>query len=116
MLFGKILLPAMFWPYKFKPVIYELHCFCDASAIGYSAIVYLRIIDKNGFVYVSFVMGKSRVVPLKSVIIPRLQLVAAVIGVDVVQFIQRETDLSISRVLYWTDSTSVLKYISNKTT
>ena len=60
-------------------------------------------------------MGKSRVAPLKSVTIPRLELVASVIGVDIVQFIQRETDLSISRVLHWTDSTSVLKYISNKT-
>ena len=53
--------------------------------------------------------------PLKSVTISRLELVAAVIGVDIVQFIQRESDLNISRVLYWTDSTSVLKYISNKT-
>ena len=60
-------------------------------------------------------MGKSRVAPLKSVTIPRLELVAAVIGIDILQFIQRETDLSISRVLYWTDSTSVLKYISIKT-
>ena len=110
----KFCYPRCFWPHKFKPVTYELHCFCDASAIGYSAVAYLRIIDTNGFIHVSFVMGKSRVAPLKSVTIPRLELVAAVIGVDIVQFIQRETDLSISRVLYWTDSTSVLKYISNK--
>ena len=111
----KFCYPRCFWPHKFKPVTYELHCFCDASAIGYSAVAYLRIIDTNGFIHVSFVMGKSRVAPLKSVTIPRLELVAAVIGVDIVQFIQHETDLSISRVLYWTDSTSVLKYISNKT-
>ena len=104
-----------FWPHKFKPVSYELHCFCVASAISYSALAYLQIIDKNDFVHVSFVMGKSRVAPLKSVIIPRLELVAAVSGVDIVQFVQLKTDLSISRVLYWTDSTSVLNYISSKT-
>ena len=81
----KFCYPRCFWPHK--SIIYELHCFCDASAIGYSAVAYLRTIDKNGCVHVTFVMGKSRVAPLKSITIPRLELVAAVIGVDIVQFI-----------------------------
>ena len=92
-----------------------MHCFCDAITIGYSALVYLRTVDKNGLVHVSFVMGKSKVAHLKLVSIPRQELVAAVIGINIVQLIQLKTDLSISRVLYWTNSTSVLKYIFNKT-
>ena len=56
----KFCYPRCFWPHKFMPATYELHYFCDASAIGYSAVAYLWIIDKNGFVHVSFVIGQSK--------------------------------------------------------
>ena len=79
--------PQCLWPHKFKPVVYELHCFYNATAIGYNAVVYLRTIDKNGLVYVSFVMSKSRVAPLKPVTISRLELVAALIGIANVKLI-----------------------------
>ena len=53
----------------------ELHIFCDASSVGYGAAVYMRMIDERGSVHVTFVMGKSRLAPIKPVTIPRLELV-----------------------------------------
>ena len=56
----------------------ELHHFSDASSQGYGAVSYLRQIDVNGGVHCSLVMAKSRLAPLKTVTIPRMELSAAV--------------------------------------
>ena len=40
-----------------------LHCFSDASFVGYGVACYLRWVDMEGKVEVSLVMGKSRVSP-----------------------------------------------------
>ena len=58
----------------------QLHHFADASQNGYGAATYLRVEDKNGRVKCSFVMGKSRLAPIKSVTIPRMELSAAVVA------------------------------------
>ena len=55
-------------------------------------------------------MGRSRVSP-KPVTIPRLELTAAVVGVELKQLVRRELDLVIRDVYFWTDSTSVLHYV-----
>ena len=34
-------------PQSFKSNNIQLHCFCDASQVGYGAVLYLRIIDDN---------------------------------------------------------------------
>ena len=59
-------------------------------------------------------MGKSRVTPLKTVTIPRLELTAATLAVKVDKQIRDELDLPVFRVIFWTDSTIVLRYIRNK--
>jgi hypothetical protein len=55
----------------------------DASTTGYRQCSYLRLNDENGKVHTSFVMGKARVTPRKSVSIPRLELAAAATSVKV---------------------------------
>ena len=50
----------------------ELHHFSDASTSGYGQCSYLRLVNEEDKVHCSFVMGKARVSPLKSVTIPRL--------------------------------------------
>ena len=51
--------------------------------------------------------------PLKVVSIPRLELTAAALSVDVVASIIRELDLYVDAVYYWSDSRVVLSYIPN---
>ena len=61
----------------------ELHHFSDASTSGYGQCSYLRLVNERDEVHCSFVMGKARVSPLKSVTIPRLELTAALVSVRV---------------------------------
>ena len=92
----------------------QLHHFCDASEIGYASVAYLRLTDITGKVHCSFIMGKSRLAPVKAVSIPRLELMAAALAVTVDQFIKDELQIKITNTTYWTDSTSVLQYIRNE--
>ena len=67
-------------------------------------------------VHVSLVMGKSRVAPLKSISIPRLELTAATVGANLSRFILDEIDIDGITVHYWTDSMTVLRYLRNVST
>ena len=91
----------------------ELHHFSDASETGYGSVSYLRILLPGDKVHCTFIMGKSRTVPLKQITIPRLELSAATLAVRQHLMITRELELPIDRVVFWTDSTSVLKFIRN---
>ena len=58
----------------------ELHGFGDASPKAYGAAVYIRSTDAAGKVSTHLVMSKSRVAPTKTVSLPRLELLEAVIS------------------------------------
>ena len=91
---------------------FELHTFCDASEVGYGAVVYARY-EAQGQVKVSFLFGKSRVAPLQLVSVPRLELTAAVLACRCYKFIMEELDLTPKECYFWTDSQTVLKYLEN---
>jgi hypothetical protein len=52
----------------------QLHLFSDGSELGYGACAYLRLVDTEGNVNCSLVLGKSRLAPLKQTTILRLEL------------------------------------------
>ncbi|XP_074649414.1 uncharacterized protein LOC141904651 [Tubulanus polymorphus] len=95
------------------PISAQLHHFSDAAEIGYGAVSFLRLFDGTT-VHCSFVLGKSRVTPLKTVSIPRLELAAAVLSTRLDGMILKEIDIPIETSYFWTDSTAVLKYIRNE--
>ena len=72
---------------------FELHLFCDASEFAYGAVVYLKVVSTSG-VFISLVLCKSRVAPLKSVSIPRLELTAATVAARMSRFLCEELDES----------------------
>ncbi|XP_028408200.1 uncharacterized protein LOC114530778 [Dendronephthya gigantea] len=109
-------IPRCYKPLDFGRVVRtELHHFSDASVVGYGQCSYLRFIDECDLIHCAFVMGKSRVAPLKSVTIPRLELTAAVCSVRVSVQLRHELDLEIDQEIFWTDSKVVLGYIANET-
>ena len=57
---------------------------------------------------------KSRLEPLKVVTIPRLDLMAAVLAVQMNEVICREMIIHIDDTVFWTDSMIVLQYIRNR--
>lgn len=106
--------PRCFHPKDFGKVVKELHHFSDVSTKGYGQCSYLRLIDNSNNVHCSFVMGKSRVTPLKPVTIPRLELQATVTSVKVSQQLHWELDLSDTQEVFWSDSKVVLGYVANE--
>ena len=86
----------------------------DASQVGYGRCSYLRVVDKNGRIHCSLVMGKARVAPLKTVTIPRLELTAATVSVKVASMLKEELDYDGLQDFYWTESKVVLGFINNE--
>ena len=93
----------------------ELHHFSDASQEGYGTVSFLRLKNTDNQLHVAFIFGKARVAPLKQVTIPRMELTAAVLAVRVDRMLQKELQLPLQGSTFWTDSTTVLKYLSNET-
>lgn len=91
----------------------QLHHFSDASNDGYGTVSYLLLTNEKDQKLTSFMIGKSRVAPLKLITIPRMELTAAVIAVKMDKMLQCELQLQLSESRFWTDSVTVLKYIEN---
>ncbi|XP_068726592.1 uncharacterized protein [Montipora capricornis] len=108
------------WARCFKPKGFgdltdiQLHHFSDASEVGYGAASYLRLKDNAGHIHCSLVFAKSRVAPLKTITIPRMELVAASVSAKLHTFLEEQFDLPIHRSIFWTDSTIVLQYLRNE--
>ena len=97
-----------------QPALAQLHHFSDASEGGYGTVSYARLENNRHEVQVAFLLGKARVTPLKPVTIPRLELTAAVLAVQMDKTLKAELQLQVENSFFWTDSTSVLKYIRNE--
>ena len=92
----------------------EIHHFCDASQCAYGAVSYLRQVDSNSQAHCSFLVGKSRLAPLKQMSIPRLELAAATLSVHLNRLLKNELEIPIDKTTFWTDSMTVLHYIANE--
>jgi len=80
----------------------------------YGAVSYLRLVNSRGDIHCSFVMGKSRLAPLKPVTIPRMELSTAVLSARLDRMIQEDIEFAIDQSLFWTDSSCVLRYVENE--
>ena len=93
----------------------ELCVFSDASTKAIAAVAYLRVTDNDGTKQVGFVKAKAKLAPRPDHTIPRLELCAAVLAVELVDLISTEIDLQIDTTTFYTDSKVVLGYIANET-
>ncbi|XP_065180445.1 uncharacterized protein LOC135811008 [Sycon ciliatum] len=89
----------------------ELHVFGDASESAFAAAAYFRLSLPDDSTRVAFVFGKSRVAPLKPVSIPRLELQAALMASRMADTVRKEHDLPTDRIVLWSDSMTVLRWI-----
>ena len=95
----------------------QLHCFYDASTTAYAGAVYIRQpISQGRFYSQQLLVAKTRVAPIKTLRVPRLELLAALLGEKLVQSIrialdnERHPDIE---VFAWTNSTITLAWIKN---
>ena len=101
-------------------VSYQILTFCDASAKSYAAVVYLRVVSQ-GLVQVNLVFSKMRLAPCdiekkrktksKQLSLPRLELLAVLIGTRVTNFVAKELRLSVAKRIILTDSQCVLYWL-----
>ncbi|XP_018405239.1 PREDICTED: uncharacterized protein LOC108781684 [Cyphomyrmex costatus] len=89
----------------------EMHGFCDASQVAYGACIYLCSKDSTEKRTVRLLTSKSRIAPMKTISIPRLELCSAVLLAKLASKIKSVMTFSISKYVYWTDSSIVLHWI-----
>ena len=90
----------------------EEHVFCDASQDAYGAVAYFRTVDAPGDVTVRLISSRDRVAPVKTVSIPRLELMAANIGAALAT--TTTGTWKTSQAILWTDSLNVLFWNRNQ--
>ena len=61
------------------------------------------------------IMSKTKVTPVRTVTIPRLELVGALMSVRVSSFLRYELSIGDYNEYFWTDSRAVLGYVRSET-
>ena len=89
---------------------FEIHTFCDASQEAYAAAVYLRPNGEHPR-QSRLMISKSRLAPTKPMCLARLELMAAVIGARLTEYVLRSVSLQPDSVRLWTDSAVALAWI-----
>ena len=92
----------------------QLHIFCDSSQLAYGAVAYLRGMS-GAEIYTAFTIAKTRVAPIKTQNLPRLKLLAALLGAQLSEYLTKTLQLTKTKceVIYWSDSQTVLSWISS---
>lgn len=94
-----------------KPTRISLQGFCDASEAAYGACLYILAEDEQGRLTSRLLISKSRVAPVKSISIPRLELCSAVSLTRLMKIAQRALRIQIDDVQAWSDSMVTIYWI-----
>lgn len=92
----------------------ELCVFADASVKAIAAVAYIKVTSHQEQTEIGFVFGKAKLAPQPDLTIPRLELCAAVLAVEIAEMIITEMDTTFDKITYYTDSKVVLGYIHNQ--
>lgn len=95
----------------------EVHVFSDSSEKGYGSCLYVRIPNSDDSFTVNILCAKSRVAPIKSVTLPRLELCSALLGAQLCKLVENalrvNNTVKITKRYFWTDSTIALAWIKS---
>ena len=72
-----------------------LHHFSDASMTAYAAVSFIRVCNSEKKVHCSLLISKSRLGPLKTITIPRLEVAAATLPIQLDCMLRKELDYRI---------------------
>lgn len=83
-----------------------LHIFTDASPKAYGACAYICQENQS-----RLVMAKNRVSPIKTLTLPQLELMGAVVGAHLANHLQ--SSFQVKETFFWTDSQIVLYWLTS---
>lgn len=94
------------------PVKIEMHGFSDACTYGFGAAIYIKSQRQNGETLTRLICAKSKVAPLKTQTIPRLELMGALLLAKLGDKVMSSLNTKIEKITYWCDSTIVLGWLN----
>ncbi|XP_037957490.1 uncharacterized protein LOC119687300 [Teleopsis dalmanni] len=90
----------------------QIHGFCDASLDAYGACIYVRCERSTAFES-QLLCSKSKVAPLKTLTIPKLELSAALLLLELIDMVAKTINFTCD-FHCWSDSMVVLSWISEQ--
>ncbi|UYV73603.1 hypothetical protein LAZ67_11000027 [Cordylochernes scorpioides] len=87
--------------------------FVDASAIAYATVIFMRI-ENASVIVVRFVEARNRLATIKRITIPRLELLACLIGARLLVHVLENLEESPEKIQCWTDSSPAYTGYNNK--
>ncbi|XP_031341104.1 uncharacterized protein LOC116169216 [Photinus pyralis] len=91
----------------------QLHGFSDSSSVAYGACVYVRCENSENQVSTLLLCSKSRVAPLHTTTIPRLELCAAVLLAQLMHKVKTALKVDDHSIFLWSDSSIVLNWLNS---
>ena len=91
----------------------HLHVFGDASEKAFAAAAYLQAFHEDGTSTSTLLTSKSRVAPKKAPSMPRMELLAALLGARLRDSIEAAMPDTFARTFLYTDSSVAFYWITN---
>lgn len=88
----------------------ELHVFCDASMLSYACCVYVRVTKENGTSECNLLAAKTKVAPVRTITIPRLELCGALLAAKLAR--RCSSAFNDASIIAWCDSKIVLAWLA----
>ena len=92
----------------------QLHGYADASTAAYAGVVYIRVTYTDACISTNLVLAKSKVAPLKTLTVPKLELCAAVLVSKLLTTVAKELNIPIEHIYAWSNSTITLSWIKTQ--
>ena len=112
---GLMKISRSYFPGSFEHL--KLNVFGYSSQELFSPVAFLRALvnssDNEKTTELAFVIGKARVVPMKVLTVPKLELQAALLASRLREEICEALTIQIQRTFMWTDSTTVLQWLNS---
>ena len=93
----QVKIPRCYWHHEEAVEDVSIHTLVDISQLAYAAVSYTRHRHVSGQISVALVTAKARVIPIKSVSIPRLELMAVVLGVRLAEMVSEKLEITLSQ-------------------
>jgi len=89
---------------------FQVHVFCNASERAYGTTLYIRS-TKDDKTLIRLACSKNRLAPIKRVTLPRLKLLAALVGTRLLHCFCTAIGYNINQALLWSNATVALGWI-----